>query len=153
MPIYRGDYLLGSQKFYNLIKNNMNSSKIIEIVSVKPYLKWAHWPIYYFTMKLENSDTVNIWKKTEDAFQLGDVLNYVVEVEEYGVKKVRHPKPDEMQQSTTTTTATHTTPIRSSSQNASFALSYSKDLCVAGKIEFQDLTNTADVLLDWLNSK
>jgi hypothetical protein len=35
---------------------------------------------------------------------------------------------------------------------ASLALSYSKDLCVGKIIEFKDLTNTADVLLDWLKN-
>lgn len=129
----------------------MNSSKIQEIVSVKPYLKWAHWPIYYFTMKLENSDTVNIWKKTEDAFQLGDILNYVVEVEEYWVKKVRHPKPDEFSQETRTEATKTTTNTSTTSQQRSFSMSYAKDIVCAGKVDVAELTNLADTILDRLN--
>lgn len=37
--------------------------------------------------------------------------------------------------------------------NESFAMSYSKDLCVAGKIEVKDLSTYAEKIYQWLESK
>lgn len=37
--------------------------------------------------------------------------------------------------------------------NESFALAYSKDLVVGGKVELKDLLKTADKLYDWLEGK
>lgn len=37
--------------------------------------------------------------------------------------------------------------------NESFAMSYSKDLCVAGKIDIKDLSTYAEKIYQWLESK
>lgn len=131
----------------------MKTSTIKVIHSVKEYTKWKHWPVWYFTMDMENGDKINMWKKSSDAFQLGQEITYITEeADEYGIMKAKHPKPEEMPQ-TDKPTPTATTPSRGWSQQASFSLSYSKDLCIAGKIEFKDLLPVADVLLERLNSK
>lgn len=39
------------------------------------------------------------------------------------------------------------------SGNESFALSYSKDLVVAGKVDIKNIFTVADKMYDWLNSK
>ena len=60
----------------------MKTGKIIEITKVNKWDKWDHWPIYYISMKLDNNELITLWKKKEDAFKVGDVVNYEV-VEEW----------------------------------------------------------------------
>lgn len=43
--------------------------------------------------------------------------------------------------------------MKARSGNESFALSYSKDLVVAGKVEIKDILPIADKLYNWLESK
>lgn len=54
----------------------MKTSKISKIVSVNERNKWEHWPVFYFTMDLENGETIKLWKKKQDAFKLGDTISY-----------------------------------------------------------------------------
>ena len=60
----------------------MKTAKITEITKVNKWDKWEHWPIYYISMKLDNNETITLWKKKEDAFKVGDTVNYDV-VEEW----------------------------------------------------------------------
>ena len=62
----------------------MKTAKITEITKVNKWDKWEHWPIYYISMKLDNNETITLWKKKEDAFKVGDTVNY--EVVEEGKK-------------------------------------------------------------------
>jgi len=62
----------------------MKTAKITEITKVNKWDKWDHWPIYYISMKLDNNETITLWKKKEDAFKVGDTVNY--EVVEEGKK-------------------------------------------------------------------
>lgn len=54
----------------------MKTSKIAKIVSVNERNKWEHGPVFYFTMDMENGDTIKLWKKKQDAFKLGDTVSY-----------------------------------------------------------------------------
>ena len=134
----------------------MKKATITEIKSVKPYTKGEHWTTYYYTMVLSNWDTINIGKKSNSAFQLNDEIKYV-EVEpkdEYGVIKVRPPKPEE-----DTTPWPNPAPwawwttYKPQSNLASFALSYAKDICVAWKIEVWEIDLLADTFYDRLVKK
>lgn len=54
----------------------MKTAKITEITKVNKWDKWEHWPIYYISMKLDNNETITLWKKKEDAFKVGDSVSY-----------------------------------------------------------------------------
>lgn len=60
----------------------MKTAKITEITKVNKWDKGEHWPIYYISMKLDNNELITLWKKKEDAFKVGDTVNYEV-VEEW----------------------------------------------------------------------
>ena len=62
----------------------MKTAKITEIVKVNKWDKWEHWPIYYISLKLDNNELITLGKKKEDAFKVGDTVNY--EVVEEGKK-------------------------------------------------------------------
>ena len=53
----------------------MKTSKITEIISVNEW-QGDHWTTYYIKMKLENWETISLWKKTRDAFKVWDTVNY-----------------------------------------------------------------------------
>lgn len=63
----------------------MKTGKITEITKVNKWDKGEHWPIYYISMKLDNSEVITLGKKKEDAFKVGDTVNY--EVVEEGKKR------------------------------------------------------------------
>jgi len=54
----------------------MKTSKIAKIVSVNERNKWEHGPVFYFTMDMENWETIKLWKKKQDAFKLWDTVSY-----------------------------------------------------------------------------
>ena len=64
----------------------MKTAKITEITKVNKRDKGEHWPIYYISMKLDNNELITLWKKKEDAFKVGDTVNYEV-VEEWKKRK------------------------------------------------------------------
>ena len=64
----------------------MKTWKITEITKVNKWDKWEHWPIYYISMKLDNSEVITLGKKKEDAFKVWDTVNYEV-VEEWKKRK------------------------------------------------------------------
>ena len=53
----------------------MKTAKITEIIWVNEW-NWAHWLMYYFNMKMDNWETISLWKKNKDAFKLWDTVNY-----------------------------------------------------------------------------
>ena len=61
----------------------MKTAKITEIWKVNEW-KWPNWTIFYINMKLDNWETISLWKKSKDAFKVGDTVNY--EVVEEGKK-------------------------------------------------------------------
>ena len=61
----------------------MKTAKVQEITKVNEW-KWPNWTIFYINMKLDNWETISLWKKSKDAFKVGDTVNY--EVVEEGKK-------------------------------------------------------------------
>ena len=61
----------------------MKQAKVQEITKVNEW-KWPNWTIFYINMKLDNWETISLWKKSKDAFKVGDTVNY--EVVEEGKK-------------------------------------------------------------------
>lgn len=54
----------------------MKKSKVLEIIAINEWLKWEHWPVYYIQMKMENWETITLWKKSKDAFKVWDEITY-----------------------------------------------------------------------------
>ena len=61
----------------------MKTAKVQEITKVNEW-KWPNGTIFYINMKLDNWETISLWKKSKDAFKVGDTVNY--EVVEEGKK-------------------------------------------------------------------
>ena len=53
----------------------MKESKILEITKTK-LREGPNWRLYYITIKLENWETITLWKKKEDAFKVWQVVKY-----------------------------------------------------------------------------
>lgn len=51
------------------------TAKITEITNTKEW-EWPHGKLYYIHMKLDNGETINLWKKKADAFKIGDSVCY-----------------------------------------------------------------------------
>ena len=61
----------------------MKTWKITEIWNINEW-NWPHGVIYYIPLKLDNGETIKLWKTKKDAFKVGDTVNY--EVVEEGKK-------------------------------------------------------------------
>ena len=59
----------------------MKTAKILEIWKVNEW-KWPNGIIYYISLKLDNWENISLWKKSKDAFKVGDQISYEV-VEEW----------------------------------------------------------------------
>ena len=53
----------------------MKTAKILEIWKSNEW-EWPHWKIYYINLKLDNDELISLWKKSPDAFKVGDTVNY-----------------------------------------------------------------------------
>lgn len=53
----------------------MKTSTVKEIIATNEY-KNDFWTTYYIKMKLENWETITLWKKNKDAFKVWDTVNY-----------------------------------------------------------------------------
>ena len=76
----------------------MKTAKITEIIKVNEWTKWPHWTLYYIYMKLDNWETINLWKKKPDAFKVGDTVSYNT-IEEW--KKYEEVREDNWSKSRT----------------------------------------------------
>ena len=68
----------------------MKTAKITEITKVNEW-KWPNGTIFYINMKLDNNEEISLWKKSKDAFKVGDTVNYEM-VEENGKTKYKEVK-------------------------------------------------------------
>lgn len=68
----------------------MKTAKITEITKVNEW-KWPNGTIYYINMKLDNNEEISLWKKSKDAFKVGDTVNYEM-IEENGKTKYKEVK-------------------------------------------------------------
>lgn len=63
----------------------MKTAKITEITKVNEW-KWPNGTIYYINMKLDNNEEISLWKKSKDAFKVGDTVNYEMVEENWKTK-------------------------------------------------------------------
>lgn len=68
----------------------MKTAKVTEITKVNEW-KWPNGIIYYINMKLDNNEEISLWKKSKEAFKIGDTVNYEM-VEENGKTKYKEVK-------------------------------------------------------------
>lgn len=68
----------------------MKTAKVQEITKVNEW-KWPNGTIYYINMKLDNNEEISLWKKSKDAFKVGDTVNYEM-IEENGKTKYKEVK-------------------------------------------------------------
>ena len=73
----------------------MKTAKVLEIIGANEW-DWPHWKLYYINMKLDNWDTISLWKKKADAFKVGDQVSYEDYVDAKWKTKQREVK-EEMQ--------------------------------------------------------
>ena len=73
----------------------MKTAKITEITKVNEW-KWPNGTIFYINMKLDNNEEISLWKKSKDAFKVGDTVNYEM-VEENGKTKYKEVKQNNFQ--------------------------------------------------------
>ena len=68
----------------------MKTAKVTEITKVNEW-KWPNGTIYYINMKLDNNEEISLWKKSKDAFNIWDTVNYEL-VEENGKTRYKEVK-------------------------------------------------------------
>ena len=73
----------------------MKTAKITEITKVNEW-KWPNGTIFYINMKLDNNEEISLWKKSKDAFKVGDTVNYEM-IEENGKTKYKEVKQNNFQ--------------------------------------------------------
>ena len=54
----------------------MKTAKVQEIVKTNKWDKSQYWTMYFIYMKMDNGETINLLKKKEDAFKVGDTISY-----------------------------------------------------------------------------
>ena len=126
----------------------MQTSKVKEILSTKEW-KWPNGTVRFYTMEMEDGNKVNIGKKSDNAFVVGDELTYTItEVDEYGVKKIKEVKdaPQQTQRSTQKEGWKE--------KYVSFAASYAKDVLVANpNFKMSEFGAIATEILNWMIDK
>lgn len=75
----------------------MKTSKVLEIIAINERLKWEHWPVYYIQMKLENWETITLWKKTKESIKVWDQISYE-EIEPWKKRKEIKENPFQKRQ-------------------------------------------------------
>jgi len=108
----------------------------------------AHGTLFKFEYEMEDGVVLAANHKSQDGFlKAGESVEYTIKgTNAYGnygsVSKPKQPyAPNGNSYS------------KKTGGNASFALSYAKDLVVAGKVEVKQILNIADKLNNWLNTK
>jgi hypothetical protein len=100
----------------------MKTAKVTGVLACKPF-DGRNGRIWYHKLELDNGEVGEIGKKTENAFKIGDTLSYTSETSEYGLKFKA------VTDYNTNGGGGFKGGARGS--NASFALSYCKDITVA----------------------
>ncbi len=147
------------EQYYKQKPKTMNTgtftSKITRVVEIKgDGVQWRG--VYYHLLEMDNGDKINIGKKKH--LTEGEQLSYeVLEVGQQEYAKAKSWNPDYNNDSPK---PNYTAKKSSPSNNASFALSYAKDIFVAHGGETPEntpkaiadhVTGIADEFLKWLN--
>lgn len=125
----------------------MEQTNIIKSCTFKSEWAGPNGVIYYHNITFDNGDTGTIGTKEKmpDKLSPGSELTYTIEVNERGNKiKAVAPKPK-------FGGGRPGEPIEL--KMATFALSYSKDLVIGGKLESKDMFAIADKMFDWIKAK
>ena len=108
----------------------------------------AHGTLFKFEYEMEDGVVIAANHKSQQGFlKVGESAEYIIKGDagfgNYGsVSKPKQPY-----------TPNSNSYSKKSGGNASFALSYAKDLVVAGKVEIKQILEIADKLNNWLNTK
>ena len=116
--------------------------KTSKIKSVEMLEEWSgnHGTFYPHKVLFENGDIAIANKKTQNAYTVGETLKYEITGQDpAGNNKFKEVKDDFVPGK------------RSKGSNASFALSYAKDLVVADKVKIENILPIAEKLNNWLN--
>ena len=117
----------------------MQTSRVKGVENVKEW-EGKHGKMYYHNLVMENGDKINIGKKKQ--LQVGDELNYeITEVGQQEFNKAKSVAPEFKGNFSK----------GSKSNNASFALSYSKDYHSAIGGDVDTILATADKFKKWLD--
>ena len=100
--------------------------------------------LYKFDYEMEDGASLSANHKSQTPFPVGTEVEYEIKgTTEYGnYGKVGKPQVGNF--------SSNGTQKKSQGSTASFALSYAKDLVVAGKIEFEQILPSATKLNNWL---
>ena len=124
----------------------METSKVKSITGTKKRAG-TNGDVFYHSLEMENGDKVNVGKKTDNFFKVGDEIKYeVVSTDERGVKKIKEIKDSPFG-------AKPSFQKNYIKDSVSMALSYSKDLVCAGKVEIKDIETVAEKLHLWMSAK
>jgi len=108
----------------------------------------AHGTLFKFEYEMEDGVVLAANHKSQDGFlKVSESVEYTIKgTNTYGnygsVSKPKQPY-----------TPNGNSYSKKTGGNASFALSYAKDLVVAGKVDIKQILDTADKLNNWLNTK
>lgn len=69
----------------------MKTWKITEILKARKW-EWKFGDVFYIPLKLDNWEQITLGKKKEDAFKIGDVVNYEDYTDDKGNTKQREVK-------------------------------------------------------------
>lgn len=69
----------------------MKTSKITHILNVKKR-EGKNGDIFYYSLKLENDETISLGKRKENAFTVGQEISYTETIDINGKKKRSEPK-------------------------------------------------------------
>ena len=126
----------------------MEKTSVITSCTFKNEWTGPNGVVYYHALTFENGDTGQIGAREKNPPKLsaGQELTYTIEATDKGNKiKAVNAKPK------FGGGGRPSEPIEL--KMATFALSYSKDLVVGGKLETKDMFALADKMFDWLKAK
>ena len=107
----------------------------------------AYGTLFKFEYQMEDDTVLSANHKSQDGFfKVGEPIEYLVKGKNANGNYGSVSKPNLNQNS-------GQSPVVKKGGNASFALSYAKDLVAAGKIDIKQILETAERFDNWLNTR
>lgn len=131
------------------------NSKIKSITYVSTYNS-QHGEIFYHNIELENGDKGQIGAKEKlpQKLSIGNLLWYTIELSPKGNKiKAIRPLENTEPQSQINTAQQRAPYSKSDVDIASFAMAYTKDLIVGGKVDIIEMPETFERIFSLIKSK
>ena len=123
----------------------IKTAKIQEIKNISPYQN-SYGTTYYHHLVMDNGDKIDIGKKSE--CKVGWDLTYEI-IGDPGQHEYTKAKSAKKEDGGFNNNKSYS---KKGGNNNSFALSYAKDLCVAGKIELNEITKWATTFNQWMDN-